>query len=122
MRMVLFLALLVPLPSAAQTSARQGDDGEQQVEVQPPQPQFQPLPTRPIGRVAPSAVGEVGQRRTREEAEGIEPLARIDTRVANRVQSRLRTRIDRSYDPQANPASATAIAQDRARTAGRSRR
>lgn len=52
--------------------------------------------TRQVGRTADSAVGEVGQRKTRADpATGIQPMARIDNRIQNRVQSRIRNRIDR---------------------------
>ena len=87
-----------------------------------------PLPLTPSeefahGHIATSSVGEAGQRQTREQAaqEGIEPLARIDSRIQNRVQSRLRNRIDRDYDPQANAASPFEVAGEKALTAGRPR-
>lgn len=74
------------------------------------------------GRVAASAVGEAGQRQTKEQGvTGIEPMARIDNRIQNRVQSRIRNRIDRYYDPKANAASPFTVAGDQARTAGKPR-
>lgn len=74
------------------------------------------------GHVATSAVGEAGQRRTKEQGvTGIQPMARIDSRIENRVQSRIRNRIDRYYDPQANASSPFKIAGDQARTAGKPR-
>lgn len=76
----------------------------------------------PLGRIAPSAVGEVGRRQNRQQDfQQIEPLARIDSRVRNRVQSRLRTRIDRNYDPQANATSPFAVAEEQTRSIGRRR-
>lgn len=75
------------------------------------------------GQTASSTVGSVGQRQTREEAAiGIEPMARIDSRIQNRIESRLRTRVDRDYSPEANAISPFETAADRARTAGRMRR
>ncbi len=75
--------------------------------------------TQQGGRIADSAVGEVGQRETRADpATGIRPMARIDNRIQNRVQSRIRNRIDRFYDPQANATSPFAVADEQARTAG----
>ena len=72
------------------------------------------------GRVAGSAVGEAGQRQTRDQAvANIDPLDRIDSRIPNRVQSRIRNRIDRYYDPRANTTSPFVVAGEQARTAGR---
>lgn len=74
----------------------------------------------PIGDVARSTAGQVGQRQTRAEiAPNIVPTARLDGRIANRVQSRIRNRIDRNYDPQANATSPFEVAGDQARVAGR---
>lgn len=74
------------------------------------------------GHVAASSAGMVGQRQTKEQGvTGIEPMARVDSRIQNRVQSRIRNRIDRYYDPQANVTSPFKVAGDRARTAGRPR-
>lgn len=79
--------------------------------------------TQREGQVARSAVGKVGERQTRDEpVEGIEPMARLDSRIQNRVQSRIRNRIDRNYDPQANVTSPFAVAQDQTRSATRRRR
>jgi len=81
------------------------------------------LPTPAPGQTATLAVGQVGQRQTRERPiEGIEPMARITSRIQNRAQTRIRNRIDRYYDPQANATSLFAVAGEQARTAGRRRR
>lgn len=73
------------------------------------------------GRVADSAVGQVGQRQSRDQAEtGTPPTARLNSRIQNRVQSRIRNRIDRFYDPTANANSPFEVASDEARTTGRS--
>lgn len=76
------------------------------------------------GHVADSAVGEAGQRQTRQQGivAGIEPMARINSRIQNRVQSRIRNRIDRYYNPQANAASPFEVAGDQARKATGPRR
>ncbi|WP_265313335.1 hypothetical protein [Sphingomonas lycopersici] len=75
------------------------------------------------GRVANSAVGEVGKRQTKEQGViGIEAMARVDNRIQNRVQSRIRNRIDRYYDPEANAISPFAVASDKARNAVKARR
>lgn len=72
------------------------------------------------GRVAGSAVGQVGQRQVRGQAlGGVEPIARINSRVANRVESRIRNRIDQYYNPQANATTPFRVAGQQARTAGR---
>lgn len=89
------------------------------------QQELQQLPTprpAPLGQVADSPVGEVGQRQTREQSvEGIKPMARIANRVQNRVQNRIRNRIDRNYDPQANTIDPFTIAEERVRSATRPR-
>jgi hypothetical protein len=77
-------------------------------------------PTRP-GRVAQSGVGEAGQRQTRDQTQGIAPMARISNRIQNRVQSRIRSRIDRDYDPQAKATSPFEAAEDQARNTARPR-
>lgn len=75
-----------------------------------------PLQNDQIGRVADSAVGQVGQRQTREQAPtGIKSMARVANRIQNRVQNRIRNRIDRDYDPQAGMTDPFAVAEDRAR-------
>ncbi len=69
------------------------------------------------GQVAESAVGEVGQRQTRDQAPAnIEPMGRINNRIANRVQNRIRNRIDRYYDPRANATSPFEVAADQVQT------
>lgn len=78
--------------------------------------QGQGMPGVSAGHVKRPIVGDVGQRQTRSQAAGgVEPLLRLDDRVANRVQSRIRNRIDRYYDPQANAASPFTVAADQAR-------
>lgn len=73
----------------------------------------------PAGRVANSAVGQAGQRQTREQPViGIEPMTRVNSRIQNRVQSRVRNRVDRFYNPQANVASPFEVASDQVRTTG----
>ena len=77
------------------------------------------------GGTATSSAGQTGQRRTREqvaEGAGIEPVARIASRIQNRAQTRIRNRLDRYYDPQANAVSPFVVAGDQARTAGRRQR
>lgn len=77
------------------------------------------VPPAAVGQVAESSVGRTGQRQTREDAAAnIEPMGRINDRVANRVQNRIRNRIDRYYNPQANSSSPFEIAADQARQAG----
>lgn len=72
------------------------------------------------GKVAESAVGQAGQRMTRDQnAAKVEPMARLETRIANRVQSRIRNRIDRYYDPKANATSPFIDAGEQAEKAGR---
>lgn len=74
--------------------------------------------------VATSSAGRAGERQVRGtlDAAGIEPMARLDSRIANRVQSRLRSRIDRFYDPQANASSPFTVASEQARTTGQTPR
>jgi len=77
------------------------------------------------GGTATSSAGQAGLRRTREQvaqSAGIEPMARIASRIQNRAQTRIRNRLDRYYDPQANVISPFLVAGDQARTAGRRRR
>ncbi|GGB91915.1 hypothetical protein GCM10011494_07860 [Novosphingobium endophyticum] len=103
---ILVSLVLAPLPSMAQTQSQRQTQGR-------PQTQNEQLP----GRVAESAVGEVGQRQTREQA-NIEPMARINSRIANRVQNRIRNRIDRYYNPQANTTSPFEVAAEQAQDSG----
>lgn len=74
-----------------------------------------------VGRVADSPVGEIGQRQTKQETQGIRPMARISSRIQNRVQLRLRNRIDRAYRPQTDMSNPFMVADDQARTAGATR-
>jgi len=110
--------MLVAAPVAAQTGY--ADDSQ---DTAIPQPSSLP-DTRP-GETARSVAGQIGQRQTREqiaEDAGIEPMARITSRIQNRAQTRIRNRIDRYYDPQANTTSPFAVAGEQARAAGRRRR
>lgn len=75
------------------------------------------------GRVATSAVGQAGQRQTREQtAPSVQLVRRVAPRIENRVQSRVRNRIDRFYGPQANAFTPFAVAENQTRTAGRGTR
>lgn len=77
----------------------------------------------PAGRVADSAVGQAGQRQTRDQAStNVVSTGRINGRIQNRVQSRVRSRIERNYGSQANAASPFEIAGEQARTASRPNR
>lgn len=67
------------------------------------------------GHVASSATGVAGTRQERDQSvAGIDPTARLNSRIRNRVQSRIRNRIDRYYDPQANAVAPFGDAADRA--------
>ncbi|WP_353435826.1 hypothetical protein [Sphingomonas faeni] len=117
---------LLPLsPAEAQTSrpqptAEQGDD-----EQPNPQPQqITPYQINQVGRIANSAVGQIGQRQTRESTAtetGIKPTARLVSRIQNRVQNRIRNRIDRDYDPEANATNLFKVAEEQARVSNRQR-
>lgn len=75
-------------------------------------------------RAADSSAGAVGQRQTRDDVTrkaGIQPMARLNNRVANRVQNRLRNRIDRTYDLQANTTSPFRAADEQSRSINRQR-
>lgn len=73
----------------------------------------QDLILRP-GQTATSIVGRPGERKEREQVEGVEPMARINNRIRNRVEARIRNRIDRHYDPLANARSPFVIAGEEA--------
>ena len=106
-----FCLLCTALPAQGQIVT---DQQTQEQEI----PQLPPQPIDPPGRVADSAVGEVGQRQTRgQAAQGVVSTARVGNRIPNRVQSRLRNRIDRYYDPQANATSPFVVAEGQARRA-----
>jgi hypothetical protein len=62
--------------------------------------------------VAPSSVGKVGERQSRDAAKSTKPLTRVMNRVQNRIQSRIRSRIDRTYLPTTGPASSYAAAEE----------
>lgn len=109
------LLLMTAAPAAAQK------DQPDPIDDRPPPPA--PAPETKPGEVAKSAVGQAGQRQTREDvAKGVAPMARINSRIQNRVQSRIRNRIDRNYDPKANATSPFEVAGQQARTAGRPQR
>lgn len=111
------LLLMIAAPAMAQRTSPEAEADR----PQPPAPARAPETER--GEVAQSAVGQAGQRQTREDiAKDARPMARIDSRIQNRVHSRIRNRIDRYYDPQANAASPFEVAGEQARTAGRPRR
>lgn len=101
-RMLFFIVFFAMAPSAAPASAQQETGG----------------------RVADSAVGEVGQRQSRSQsATNAQPMDRIDNRIRNRVNLRIRNRIDRFYEAQGDAASSFDTASDRTRIGsdGRSR-
>lgn len=89
-------------------------------------PEAENLPALPLppetgpGKVAKSAVGQVGQRQQRGDVTH-SPMARIESRIENRVQSRLRSRIDGNYDPQFNAESPFKAAGDNAHRADQGR-
>jgi hypothetical protein len=113
------LTAVIILLAAAVPSQGQVASEEQEQEVR----QLPPPSAAPLGRVADSAVGQVGQRRTRgQPVASIEPTARIENRIQNRVQSRLRNRIDRNYDPQANATDPFAVADSQVRQVNTPRR
>lgn len=102
--------------AAQSTTSADGQDEDQQPVQQ--QRQQTPLQTNLSGRTARSAVGQAGERQTRDTAAqqaGIKPMARIANRVQNRVQNRVRNRIDRYYDPRANATDSFVVAGDQAR-------
>jgi hypothetical protein len=119
--------MITPLSAVAQT--RYDDvQREEATGDQDPSGRFGMIESRTmasspqVGRTADAGSGRIGQRQRREDGVStIEPLGRIESRVANRVQSRIRNRIDRYYDPQANETSPFRVAGDQARFAGRRR-
>lgn len=71
----------------------------------------------PVGGVADTGNGQIGQRQTSAQAGlNIEPLGRISIRLQNRIQNRIHNRIDANYDPQANARSPFEIAGDQLKT------
>ena len=52
-----------------------------------------------------TAVGEIGQRQTRDLDQRVNPVGRVASRIDNRVASRLATRLDRNYQVQAGAAA-----------------
>jgi hypothetical protein len=106
-------ALAAAAPAVAQT---QGTPPAQEEE---PWAQMPPPRTNLAGEVADSTAGQVGQRQiTRGATIGVQPMARIASRIQNRVNSRIRNRIDRYYDPQGNAANPFAVAEDQTRSPG----
>lgn len=125
--MALFAMSLSPFAAAqAQTSRPQPATADQGND-EPPNPQPQqvtPYRTDQGGRIADSAVGQVGQRQTRESTAtetGIKPTARLVSRIQNRVQNRIRNRIDRDYDPETNATNPFKVAEEQARFSNRQR-
>lgn len=112
--MSLVLAGTVFVPEAASAQRLSAPAAIDQDEVPPAQVERvqSGATAASVGRVARSAVGDVGQRQTRENSELSRPLQRISNRIQNRIQSRLRNRIDRNYDPQAQ--DPFAVAEERA--------
>jgi hypothetical protein len=95
-----------------------GVGAAQQVPAADQAPLPPPPPPPPAARTPETGNGRIGQRQSRDAVArdtGIEPMARLQTRVANRVQSRLRNRIDRNYDPSANATSPFVVAGEQAR-------
>lgn len=107
MAIVLFTAAT---PAWAQKALR---DTEADTEVALTSP-LAPVPS--VGRTADTAAGRVGERRSREQVDGVGPMGRVNNRIQNRVQARLRNRIDRNYDPRANATSPFTVAGDAAQS------
>ncbi len=119
-----FLPLLIAMaPLTAATGQVQGVGSAQTTSDEDPyatvpMQQQTPLQTNQAGQVGTSAIGQAGQRQTREstaQEAGIKPSLRIASRIQNRVQSRLRTRIDRYYDPELQSTDPFAVADDQLR-------
>ncbi|WP_207791105.1 hypothetical protein [Allosphingosinicella flava] len=51
------------------------------------------------GQTAESLSGPIGKRKGRDQAYAMDPMGRVNNRIANRVETRLRNRIDRNYSP-----------------------
>lgn len=113
------LACVVLLALAAPAFAQSTEDQDALREAFEAPPAPEPMQVTLPGRTAESAVGQVGERQTRQATAGIKPTARINSRINNRVQSRIRNRIDRYYDPRANATSPFEVAEEEARQAGR---
>jgi hypothetical protein len=115
-----FIAMSAAVPAISQD--RPNDDEEQ---LASPGPVPAPMASRPnaagLGRVADSAAGRAGQRRTRYQDPAAAAVMRISSRIANRVQSRIGNRIDPNYSPTANATSPFETASERTRTPGRRR-
>lgn len=73
-------------------------------------------PTLRVGQISDSSSGQAGVRQTRDQIDGLDPMARINNRIQNRVQSRVRNRIDRNYDSRANSTSPFEVADQATRT------
>ncbi len=100
---------LIPFWGAGVAKAQSIPPGAQADTLADEPPPPPPSSTR-AGQTADTAAGRVGERRRADQTDGIEPMARINSRIANRVQSRVRNRIDRNYDPTANATSPFAVA------------
>lgn len=109
--LIAILLLAAVTPSWAQDT--RSDDQANPDELPPPTA----APPPPPGQTADTAVGRAGERRTREQIDGVQPMARINSRIQNRVQARIRSRIDRYYDPRANAASPFEVAGEATRRA-----
>lgn len=110
--------LIAVLSLMAMPTSTQDSRGDTETDFQAPPPPPARLTPRE-GQTADTAAGRAGERRTRDQVDGVRPLARIDNRVQNRVQSRLRNRIDRNYDARANATSPFAVAVEATQRAGR---
>jgi len=125
--MILFAFALLGAPALQSGAIRPGDAAISDDPYPETAPVAQPTtgPQARPGETPRSTAGQAGRRQTREQVardSGIEPMARIESRIQNRAQTRLRNRIDRYYDPQANATSPFVVAGEQARTAGRRRR
>ena len=90
---------LIPLSSAVPVLAQQNFASLGAVTLPLPK---QSTSGAQITQTAESTVGRAGERQTRDQTKGIEPLARINGRIANRVESRIRNRIDRTFNAKSN--------------------
>lgn len=125
-RLLICVCFAAANPAAAQmrTAAVTSPLNDQEEQPTPPQ-RPTPIETNQAGRTSQTSAGQVGQRQTRDTAAveaGIKPMARIANRIQNRVQNRLRNRIDQNYDVRANATDPFAVAEDQARSGGRSDR
>ena len=110
--------LTISTPAFAQDAGRLSVDPALE-QLPPPQPT---MPVPRAGQTADGLSGQAGVRQSRDQVEGVNPMARIGNRIQNRVQARLRNRIDRNYDPRANATSPFDIAGQETQRAGQSPR